>query len=180
NYEIISPNPNPYFTATPDSNSVKLDWNAVSNAQKYAVCSYTDGAWKTLVETTDTSYTLTGLTGGKNYQLAVIAMFDGAWYTDYSKAVTVTPKTSQYPVVTTEISGRQFRLKWTAVSGAEKYGIAAYQSGGWRVKVQMNGNVTTYTSPKMKRGTYKLVVCAKVNGNWDTSKLNSRAFTITI
>ncbi len=87
---------------------------------------------------------------------------------------------NKYPVVKAEVKGRQFRLKWTAVPDAEKYGLAAYQSGKWRVKVQFAGNVTSYTSPKMKAGTYRMVVCAKINGEWDRSSLSKRAFTVTI
>ncbi len=90
------------------------------------------------------------------------------------------PGPHPYPVVTSEVQGRQFRLKWTAVDGAEKYGIALYQSGKWRVKAQFAKNVTTFTSSKMKTGSYRMVVCAKVNGEWDTSSLSKRAFTVKI
>ena len=185
NYELITSvtKVNPDFTATAGTNSVDINWNAVSNAQKYAVCVYTNDSWDIFAETEDISCTLKNLKAGTNYKVAVIAMFNGEWYADYSKAVTVTTKqeeTSRYPVPSYEVSGRQFRLKWTAAAGAEKYGIAVYQSGGWRVKAQMNGNITTFTSPKMKPGSYKMVICAKVNGIWDTGSINSRAFTITI
>ena len=87
---------------------------------------------------------------------------------------------NRYPVVSSEVRGRQFRLKWTAVAGAEKYGIAVYQAGKWRVKVQVDGNVTSYTSPKVETGNYKVVICAKVNGKWDTGCINQRAFTVKI
>ncbi|MBQ9540831.1 MAG: leucine-rich repeat domain-containing protein, partial [Ruminococcus sp.] len=59
-------------------------------------------------------------------------------------------------------------------------GIAVYQSGKWVVKATVNGDVTSYTSPEVAAGTYKMVVCAKVNGKWDTGALNSRAFGVTI
>ena len=87
----------------------------------------------------------------------------------------------QYPVVSSEVQGKQFKLKWTAVDGAQAYGIACYQNGKWRVKAQVSGNVTNYTSPKgIKSGKYQVVVCAKVNGNWDTSSIKSRSFTVKI
>lgn len=36
-----------------------------------------------------------------------------------------------------------------------------------------------FTLPKLKAGqTYKLVVAAKVNGKWDTNKLDRRAVTV--
>ncbi len=96
------------------------------------------------------------------------------------KFIALDETANKYPVVTSEVQGRQFRLKWTSVPNAQKYGLAVYQSGGWRVKAQFAGNVTSYTSPKIKKGTYKMVVCAKVNGEWDTSSINKRAFTVTI
>ncbi len=88
--------------------------------------------------------------------------------------------TGKYPVVTSGVNERQFDLKWTSVQGAEGYGLAVYQSGKWRIKEQFEADVTAYTSPKMKTGTYKMAVCAKINGEWNTSSLNQRAFTVTI
>ncbi len=88
---------------------------------------------------------------------------------------------NKYPIVTTEVQGKQFRLTWTAVPGATAYGIACYQNGGWRVKAQVSGSANSYTSPKgITHGSYIVAVCAKVNGVWDTSKINSRKFVITI
>jgi hypothetical protein len=88
--------------------------------------------------------------------------------------------TGKYPVVTSGVNEGQFDLKWTSVQGAEGYGLAVYQSGKWRIKEQFEADVTAYTSPKMKAGTYKMAICAKVNGEWNTSSLNQRAFTVTI
>ena len=90
-----------------------------------------------------------------------------------------------YPVLTSiEYSKtyHQFRLNWTPVDGATKYGVAVYLAGKWKVVDQdIPADTTTFTSPKLKAGqTYKVVICAKVNGSWDTSKINSRAFTVTV
>ncbi len=87
---------------------------------------------------------------------------------------------NKYPVVKYEVKGRQFRIKWTTVPDAEKYGLAVYQNGKWRVKARFDANVSSYTSYKLKSGTYRMVLCAKVNGEWDTSKISSRAFSVTI
>lgn len=87
----------------------------------------------------------------------------------------------QYPVVSSQVNGKQFRLTWTAVSGAQAYGIACYQNGSWRVKAQVSGNTTSYTSPKgIKSGTYYVAVCAKVNGSWETSGIKNRAVKVKI
>lgn len=90
-----------------------------------------------------------------------------------------------YPVLTSiEYSAtyHQFRLNWTPVDGATKYGVAVYLAGKWKVVNQdIPADTTTFTSPKLKAGqTYKMVICAKVNGSWDISKINSRAFNVTV
>lgn len=173
----------PKISYEKDTDSIKLTWTAVRTAEKYGIFEFEDDYWNKIGQTSDTCFVINGLAEGSEHKIAVVTYSEGKWNTDFSNAVTVTlnkPNAGKYPVVTSEVSGRQFRLKWTAVSGAEKYGIAVYQSGGWRVKVQVKSNTTSYTSPKMKSGTYKMVVCAKINGNWDTSSLKSRAFNVKI
>ena len=83
-----------------------------------------------------------------------------------------------YPVATSSVQGNTLTLNWSAVEGAQKYCVAYYSAGKWRILAQ--GNVLTYTRTKVPAGTYKLVVGAKINGNWDISNINSRAFTVTI
>jgi hypothetical protein len=172
----------PVGTYTLENGCTKLKWTAVPCAEKYAVYGFVSNKWQKIEECDGTSYVLNNLKFGKEYKIAVIAMTNGEWSKDFSNAITVTskPAPNPYPIVTSEVSGNQFRLKWTTVKGAEKYGLAVYQSGKWIVKAQFAGNVTTYTSPKMNRGTYKMVVCAKLNGVWNISDINNRAITVTI
>jgi hypothetical protein len=178
----ISTKVNPAYSVSIKDDKATFNWTAVSGAEKYGVACCIDGKWQLTAQTAETSYEMKNLKPNTEYKVAVIAKFDGKWNMDFSTAVTIKTKSANpiYPVVTWQTSGRQFRLKWTEVSGAEKYGIAVYQSGGWRVKAQFDEKTLTYTSPKMKSGSYKMVVCAKVNGAWDTSNLSSRAFNVTI
>lgn len=172
---------NPTVKAESGKNAVKLTWNAVEGAEKYAIVGYVSGGWKTLAEGYGTSYVLNDLKAGTEYKVAVSAMFGGKWNTDFTNAVTVTPKgAAEYPAVKSQVSGSKFRIKWTAVGGAEKYGLAVYQSGRWIPKVQFDADVTEYTSPAMKKGEYKLVLVAKIGGKWELGDVNSRAFTVTI
>ena len=173
---------NPVVTYTPGDGCVTLKWKAVKDAERYAVCGYINNRWQKLADGNGTSYTLKSLKAGTKYKVAVVAMIGGKWKQDFSNAIIVTPKEveSRYPKVTSEVSGDQFRLKWTPVANAEKYGIAVYQNNKWKVQVQVSGNVTTFTSPKINKGTYTMVVCAKVNGEWDISSINSRAFTVSV
>ena len=93
-------------------------------------------------------------------------------------------ETHEYPKVTGieySESSHQFRLKWTPVSGATRYGIAVKLANKWKVEGYADNGSTTFTSPRLKPGsTYQIVICAKVNGNWDTSKIESRSFTVTV
>ena len=78
-----------------------------------------------------------------------------------------------------DIKYHQFRINWTPVQGAEQYGIAVKLAGKW--KVQEYTNNTTFTSPKLRPGSrYTMVVCAKVNGKWQTADIAHRAFTVTV
>ncbi|ADU23792.1 Ricin B lectin (plasmid) [Ruminococcus albus 7 = DSM 20455] len=176
-------NEKPTVSYLPGDGCVMLTWSENKGAEKYAVCGYVNNRWQKLADGNGTSYTLRNLKAGTNYRVAVIVMINGKWKQDFSNAITITPneaKISKYPIVTSEVSGNQFRLKWSPVDGAEKYGIAVFLSGKWKVQDYMPGNSSTYTSKKIPSGTYKAVLCAKVNGEWDTSNINSRAFEIVI
>ncbi|MCR5019594.1 RICIN domain-containing protein [Ruminococcus sp.] len=177
---------NPTVSFEKGDGCVKLTWTAVSGADKYAVYGYMNNKWKSIAQGSGTSYTLKGLTAGKNYKVVVIARFNGTWNTrDISKAIVVTPNEKavpEYPVVTSRsVSGNAFQIKWTAVKNAESYGIARYSSGKWvLVDDKIPAGTTTYTKKNVPAGTYTMVVCAKVNGKWDLNSINSRAFEITI
>ena len=77
----------------------------------------------------------------------------------------------------------QIRLNWNPVVNAEKYGIAVYLAGKWRVWTSdIPADVTVFTSPKnLTPGrTYQLAVAVKVNGKWDIANAIKNAVTITI
>ncbi|WP_024856875.1 BspA family leucine-rich repeat surface protein [Ruminococcus albus] len=75
----------------------------------------------------------------------------------------------------------QVRFTWDKVEGADRYGIAVYLAGKWRVQAQ-NITGTVYTSPKnLTPGkTYKVAIAAKVNGKWDTANAIKNAVTVTV
>ncbi|MBO5559545.1 leucine-rich repeat protein [Ruminococcus sp.] len=179
---------NPYVTSTPGFNCATLKWNAVQGAEKYAVYGLVRGKWQKFSETVDTLYTVKNLKAGTNYEVAVIAMFSGKWKTDFSKAITVfadESAASKYPKVTDIVYNEQyhqFKLDWDAVDGAEKYGVAVFIANKWKIVTQdIPANKTNFTSPKLKAGqTYKMVVCAKVNGNWDTDNISERAIIVKV
>ena len=75
----------------------------------------------------------------------------------------------------------QVRFTWDKVEGADRYGIAVYLAGKWRVQKQdIIG--TVYTSPKnLTPGkSYKVAIAARVDGKWDTANAIKNAVTVTI
>ena len=75
----------------------------------------------------------------------------------------------------------QVRFTWDKVEGADRYGIAVYLAGKWRVQAQ-DITDTTYTTPKnLTPGkTYKVAVAARVDGKWYTSDAIKNAVDVTI
>ncbi|MCR5540749.1 MAG: endo-1,4-beta-xylanase [Ruminococcus sp.] len=75
----------------------------------------------------------------------------------------------------------QVQFVWDKVKGADRYGIAVYLAGKWRVQTS---NITTnsYVTPKnLTPGmTYKVAVAARVNGKWDTANAIKNAITVTV
>ncbi|MBE6872682.1 MAG: leucine-rich repeat domain-containing protein [Ruminococcus albus] len=75
----------------------------------------------------------------------------------------------------------QARLTWDKVEDADRYGIALYLAGKWRIQKQ-DITTTSYTTPKnMTPGTsYKLAIAARVDGEWDIANAIKHAVTISI
>ncbi|WP_295155165.1 glycoside hydrolase family 9 protein, partial [uncultured Ruminococcus sp.] len=169
-----------------DGSSVKLSWTAVKGAEQYGIAGYQNGKWSLLGKSTGTSYTLSGLTEGKSYKVAVVTMIDKKWKQDYTNAITVIPKkpnttdTNLYPEVKTQVKDGKIGFKWTKVTGAEKYAIGVYQANKWKVVKQFDSSVTSWTSPQVGSGKYRLVVLAKVNGKWVNADVFKKAFYVTV
>ncbi|MBO4866563.1 MAG: CotH kinase family protein [Ruminococcus sp.] len=75
----------------------------------------------------------------------------------------------------------QIQFLWDKVEGADKYGIAVYLAGKWRVQTS---SITTnsYITPKnLTPGmTYKVAIAARVNGQWNTTDPIKNAVTVTV
>ncbi|WP_295154935.1 InlB B-repeat-containing protein [uncultured Ruminococcus sp.] len=173
-YEAIQ---NPTVTFEKGNGCVKLNWDEIEGVNKYAVCRYVGGKWQKFEEGYGTSYVLNDLKSGVDYRVAIIAFVNGHWKTDFSNAVTVTPrKTNKYPQLTAMLKGDKYVLTWTEVTGAEKYAIAVNTNGEWRIaEGSLSPTTFKYTTPRLCRGVhYKVAAVAKVNGEWDLSRLTSK------
>lgn len=77
-----------------------------------------------------------------------------------------------------DLNSRRFRMFWTRVSDAEEFGVAVKLAGKWKVQAYTDSN--EYVSPSLYRGQkYEIVICAKINGKWDTYDIDRRSFVLT-
>ncbi len=161
--------------------AVRISWNAVEDAEKYALVGYVNGKWKLIAQGNGTSYVAKNLNAGTNYKVAVIAMFDGKWNLDVSNAITVTPDSAAYPEATAEVKGNAFRLNWTAVPNAKGYAIVYTTTGKtWKAAKTVDAKTTSFAYKNAPKGTFYLAVCANVNGKFDATDIKSRVVKITI
>ncbi len=82
------------LTATAGDSQVALSWTASSGATKYNIYRYrpSDGKWPYLTQTTNTTYTNTGLTNGTTYYYKVSALNDANQESAATDAVSATPQ----------------------------------------------------------------------------------------
>ena len=119
--------------ATAGDESVALSWNTVEGATKYKVMYrlYGKTEW-TEKETTETSYTVTGLTNGDKYDFVVLAGDNSGWSewgeTDIIGESPVASRLKS-PEFTLTSKYSAVQLDWKAVSGAAGYKIYSYGGG---------------------------------------------------
>ena len=151
------------------SGKPQLKWNAVSGAAKYWVYRSTDGVnFKYYDSTAKTSYTNTSaLLGTKyHYRVKAVAVVNGknvASAYSGTKSLFTTPAAPGVSIY--RVNGKP-QLKWSAVTGAEKYWI--YRStDGVNFKYYDSTTGTSYTNCIAASGTeyyYKVKAAAVVNG----------------
>ena len=147
----------------------QLKWSAVTGAEKYWIYRSTDGVnFKYYDSTAKTSYTNTGaLLGTKyHYRVKAVAVVNGknvASADSGTKSLFTTPAAPDVSIY--RVNGKP-QLKWSAVTGAEKYWI--YRStDGVNFKYYDSTTGTSYTNCIAASGTeyyYKVKAAAVENG----------------
>ncbi|MBQ8171524.1 MAG: fibronectin type III domain-containing protein [Oscillospiraceae bacterium] len=151
---------------------VTLSWDAVEDAEKYAVYIYENNKYTCLdTEIIDTSYTVSDLTNGKKYGFKLKA-YDGAWSvaSPIIYAIPADPSASVIPenIKTTGGNGT-VTMSWDAVAGATKYAVYMLENGAFACKSNAVTE-TSYTFTGLTNGTkYAFRVKAFVNGAWKTA-----------
>ncbi len=147
-------------TQSATRNSITLSWSAVPGATGYRVFVKNGNVWKTLATTTKTSHTVSSLTAGKTYTLAVRAYKlqnkKATWaktYTTFTAATKALPPSK----VTATPSLSDIKLSWTASKNATGYRIYEKTASGWKTLATVKTTKATLKSlPSGK--TYNLAV----------------------
>ena len=94
------------------------------------------------------------------------------------------PSAKDYPTnikVNYSSQYHQIQFTWDKVQGADKYGIAVYLAGKWRVQTSSITTNSFVTPKNLTPGmTYKVAVAARVNGQWNTTDPIKNAVTVTV
>lgn len=118
-------------------NGVRIKWNAVPNAQKYRVFYKTgSGGWKSMGETSGTSFVDDVVRAGKAYTYTVRCITNdlSAYMSDYAAAgytYTYNPQLAAPKLTGCSSTIDGVRITWNAVSGASIYRVFYKGSDGW-------------------------------------------------
>ena len=165
----------PEVFLTSGNGQITVNWSAQSNAIEYRIFTYYDNGAHRVADTTNTSYTITGLTNGTEYGVFVLTHFQigdqELWgqHDYYSKIKYATPSaTTQIPTVTAKVtSNTNMRLKWNTVSGATKYKVLLKGPNDTNYVERTETTSTSYnaTIQSSELGyNYKIIILPYVNG----------------
>ncbi len=139
--------------------SISVKWNAATNATNYMLSYSKKGAsnW-THISITGTTYVISGLTAGTEYEIKITAA-NGSTI-GVSSDVLVAATTAKAPeaakaLTATSVDANNIKLSWEALSGAATYELQYYSSvdGEWMIVPGAN-NLTerTFTDTPAKSG----------------------------
>ncbi len=150
-------------TSVTDS-SVKLTWKKVTGTTHYKVEQYISKKWKTVATVTDTSATISKLSGYTNYAFRITALkklSDGKYLASSPITVKAKTKLSTPSSLKATYTDTSITLTWSKVKNAQKYEVLRYTGGKWKVIKTVTGTSYKITGLKATTG-YKLAVRALV------------------
>ncbi len=176
--KLPTPNNTTFYASGITSTSFTANWGAVSGATKYYInIREVGGQYPSTRDhySNSTSYTFTNLKSGASYEFQVKAV-NSTQESDWSKSISSPVNTTSNKLATpdytkfsaTNITMTGFTAKWSAVSGATKYGILVREVGGSYTtdpKFEKEVSSTSCSVTGLQAGTsYEFQIQAR-NGN---------------
>ena len=116
-------------------NSVSLDWNNVSGANKYEVYYWSSTGWKYLDDTYVSNYTVNGLQAKSTYYFAIrsICTYGKSDLSNYVAVVTKAKPACNAPnrPTVSNLTTNSLTLSWNSVSGADRYYLYYWNGSAW-------------------------------------------------
>ncbi|MDO4429147.1 MAG: L,D-transpeptidase family protein, partial [Atopobiaceae bacterium] len=156
------------YSATPTDRGVRLSWDSVPDASRYAVT--VSGPLRKTYYVSRPTLSLTGLVNGSKYTFSVRAYVDfiGSWtqLTDLDFS-TFVPGTANAPAPFAQSAGNGcVTLTWNPVPGAQKYAIAVERGNGFYTYTYDCLDTSYEVSGLTNGTTYRFLVQAYVGGTW--------------
>ena len=151
--------PAPELTAEAvDATTVELSWTAVDGAARYELWAWDSvNKWRQLDDgsLTGTTYRDSGLTAATTYWYEIQAVDANGVYGDLSEYASATPGALPAPELTAEaVDATTVELSWTAVDGAARYELWAWDSvNKWRQLDDGSLTGTTYRDSGLTAAT---------------------------
>ncbi len=161
-YTVTLPKVTGFKATTSSMTSAKLSWTKVAGAAGYNIQKKVDGSWKTVKNTTSTSYTVTGLKANSTYSFRVRAYVTVSGEKKYGTASSTLKytagvgKVANLKITSSDLDSAD--VSWSKISGITGYQIYKYdyskKSKGWyKVKTVSSASTVKYTYGKLVVGT---------------------------
>ena len=174
------PRPVVKISVVASTGKLKLRWDAIEGASKYAVYRSTDGGktYKLLKTTTGTSLTNTSITAGNKYYYRVKAIHSNSNANSAYSSVKYGTCDLARPTATVKLNNKgKPVVSWAKVDGAVKYTVYIYDGEGELVKTSSTTGLKLTHGSAAKGKTYSYRVVA-VHSNTNANSAKSIAVSI--
>lgn len=184
-YKADVTKPSTFKVATRNVNSLKLSWSKVGNVDGYQLQRKSNGSYKTITNTTATSYTIKNLNSATNYSFRVrtYKTVEGKKYYSSWKTLTTPTKPAKVSIKTPATNSKhQIIAKWNKVARVSGYqvqycknkscsSVIATKTVSGQSKVSYTGkNFTKNKTYYIRVRAYKTVNNTKYYGAWSSVK----------